>query len=69
MGAILTSAWVLPYGAAMVLAYRKHPYFDFNMIAITSAWALSFVLFIWCDLELVREEVRLRREQRIGNAT
>ena len=61
VGALFLSLWVLPIGATILLGFFKTPsYHDFNAVAVTLGWAVSFLLLAWCDAVLMIESRKLR---------
>jgi hypothetical protein len=62
VGALLLSLWVLPIGVAVLFdSFRMlRLYHDFNAVSVTSLWAGSFFLLVWCDAALMIESRKLR---------
>ena len=57
------SLWVLPIGVGILFESVRtlRTYHDFNMVAVTALWVVSFLLLTWCDAALAIEVLKLRR--------
>ncbi len=63
VSALFLSLWVLPIGVGILFESVRtlRTYHDFNMVAVTALWVVSFLLLTWCDAALAIEVLKLRR--------
>ena len=60
VSALLLSLWVLPIGVGILFGSVRtlRTNRDFNMVAVTSLWVVSFLLVTCCDAALMIDSVR-----------
>jgi hypothetical protein len=60
VSALLLSLWVLPIGVGILFGSVRtlRTNHDFNMVAVTSLWVVSFLLVTCCDAALMIDSVR-----------
>lgn len=61
--ALSLSLWVIPMGLLFLSqgVRQLRIYHDFNAVAVTSLYVVSFILVVWCDFLLAIEFLKLTR--------
>ena len=61
--ALSLSLWVIPMGLLFLSqgVRQLRIYSDFNAVAVTSLYVVSFILVVWCEFLLAIEFLKLTR--------